>query len=179
MIRWPELVALLCKSLHEEIKSCSLHSGPSQIPPRIHIGSKGWKTKSFSDEFCWYFLYHRHKALYSIACCAVSVTYARQEDTEAFLCIINLPLELIKKPVNYRLIKLFNSSGFSVCKVNCWALWYQHNTHLWRLEVLAVDLWRWYLFLILILSGTEMFWKFCWLFSVKFINEYMYSPGRE
>jgi hypothetical protein len=87
--------------------------------PEFISAPKDEKQSRVSDEFCWYFLYHRHKALYSIACCAVSVTYARQEDTEAFLCIINLPLKLIKKPVNYRLIKLFNSSNFSVCKVNC------------------------------------------------------------
>jgi hypothetical protein len=48
----------------------------------------------------------------------------------------------------------------------------------WKHETLAVDLWRWSLFLVLTLCIAEFVWKCSWLFTTKFINVNMYSHGR-
>jgi hypothetical protein len=50
----------------------------------------------------------------------------------------------------------------------------------WKQDRLAFGLWKWCLFLVLILCIHELVWKFSWLLTTKFINEsvYWYEIGK-
>jgi hypothetical protein len=61
--------------------------------------------------------------------------------------------------------------------VDCWKFWSLHELF-WKHERLAIGLWSWFLFLFLTLRIAELVWKYSWLFTIKFINENMYSHGR-
>jgi hypothetical protein len=51
-------------------------------------------------------------------------------------------------------------------------------TFFWKHEKLEIGLWSWFLFLLLMLCIAALVWKYSWLFTMKFINENMYSHGR-
>ena len=64
---------------------------------------------------------------------------------------------------------------------NCWKFLCQHRKYFfWKQDRLAFGLWRWSLFLVLILCIDESVWQISWLLIIKLINEsiYWHETGR-